>query len=424
MKWIWKAGGVVCLAFVVLGIACYLGALILEAFKSTFDPFPTFGGNFAGAERRIGWAALILWVFAMVNIYRAVADRAAAESKTSIGAKAVLLFTSVSGLLVFCAWLGAQESLPLYNALFDFGPVKPTPVAVQSFGGRSFTTFKYGRSSSRTAIVSRLDHPGEQIEIDWSGCPIPFRETSPFATLRLARGALGVPWISLPIECRPLAVSDRPLFKGMVLGKGRPVILVVIEFDDPTMDETVTRAVAVVLEQLDRIAGGRADPLQSAVNEAVAEAGLLDQATQEQLKAVLKPVLDGAPGVDASAVARRARNVIQANRLKANQAHTFGLWKKTADATAPEVPIVVIYKRDPGKHLSEYQCSRCTLWSDEEIDPDIFRVFAGRPELGVGDPRVLLADSAGRRSFEAALSDTAQLPTFAQRLKSAAPAHP
>lgn len=73
--------------------------------------------------------------------------------------------------------------------------------------------------------------------------------------------------------------------------------------------------------------------------------------------------------------------------------------------------------------LARYRCPRCTLAQGEEIDPDIYRVFTGRSQLGLGDPRVMLADPGGRRNFEAALSDTDQLSTFAERLKAVKSAH-
>ena len=111
--------------------------------------------------------------------------------------------------------------------------------------------------------------------------------------------------------------------------------------------------------------------------------------------------------------------MIQTKAVKTDQAHIFGLWKQKADAVAPEVPIVAIYQGDPGKHLPGFQCPRCTVLSTEAVDPDVFHVFTGNTALGFGEPRVLLADAAGRRTFEAPLSDTAQLPTFAQRLGAA-----
>jgi hypothetical protein len=111
--------------------------------------------------------------------------------------------------------------------------------------------------------------------------------------------------------------------------------------------------------------------------------------------------------------------VIQAKVLKTDQSRTLGLWKQKADVAAPGVRMVLIYQGDPGKHLPEYQCPRCTVVSIQAVDPDIFQVFTGSSALGFGEPRILVADAAGRRTFEARLTDTAQLSAFAQRLGAA-----
>jgi hypothetical protein len=419
MKRFWKASGRLYLAFLVLALVSFIGSLLIGAFKRTFSPFPTFGGTFARAEAWIGVAALILWASAVVNIYRAVvASPAATEEST--GAKALMLFSFVAGLLALCGWIASTAALPVYNALLDFSPLTSTPVLVHSAGEHSFSTFKYGTGYDRLAVVSRLDHPDERVTIDWKGCPIPsFRDTSPFAALRLGRGALGVPWISLPIECHPLAISDKPLFGGTFLGKGGPVVLAIIEFDDPETEANLMRAVAAALTRFDAITSGRSEAFRSSVEDTIAGAAILGSDIEQQLRAIWHPVFGGPPGADAKAASRRSREVIQTKAAKTDRAHIFGLWKQKADAVAPEVPIVAIYQGDPGKHLPEYQCPRCTVLSTEAVDPDVFHVFTASTALGFGEPRVLLADAAGRRTFEAPLSDTAQLPRFAQRLGAA-----
>ena len=35
-----------------------------------------------------------------------------------------------------------------------------------------------------------------------------------------------MPWVELPVECRPLAVSDRPLVGNVVLGREPAVVAV------------------------------------------------------------------------------------------------------------------------------------------------------------------------------------------------------
>jgi hypothetical protein len=419
MKRFWRASGRLYLAFLVLALVSFIGSLLIDAFKRTLIPFPTFGGTFTRVEGWIGVAALVLWASAIVNVYRAVvASPAATEEST--GTKAVMLFSFVAGLLALCGWIVSTTALPVYNALLDLSPLTSTPVLVHNASERSFSTFKYGTGHDRLAVVSRLDHPDERVTIDWKGCPIPsFRDTSPFATLRLGRGAIGVPWISLPIECHPLAISDKPLFGGTFLGKGGPVVLAIIEFDDPETEANLTRAVTAALTRFDAIASGGSDAFRSSVEDTIAGAAILGSDIEQQLRAIWDPVFGGPPGADAKAAARCSRELIQTRTVKMDRAHVFGLWEQKVDAVAPDVPIVVIYQGDPGKHLPEYRCPRCTVLSAEAVDPDVFRVFTGSAGLGFGEPRVLLADAAGRRTFEAPLLDTAQIAKFAQRLGAA-----
>ena len=124
MKRFWRASGRLYLAFLVLALVSFIGSLLIGAFQGTFSPFPTFGGTFARAERWIGVAALILWASAVVNVYRAVVSSPAATEE-STGAKALMLFSFVAGLLALCGWLASTTALPVCNRLHSISVHSP-----------------------------------------------------------------------------------------------------------------------------------------------------------------------------------------------------------------------------------------------------------------------------------------------------------
>jgi hypothetical protein len=182
------------------GALIWLVSIMLHAryLPSVEAPYPTFGGSFTTCFEVIAALYLTLWgSLSLATI------RAARGPDLAVGAAGLALF---GGLLMTATCAGLCLGVGCLNALLDFSPTVATPVLVQSTRSEK-SMYKKQVTWDRIATVNRLGHPHEAIDVNWNSCGVPsYDHPSPFAILSVGRGAFGVPWIALPVLCKPSQV--------------------------------------------------------------------------------------------------------------------------------------------------------------------------------------------------------------------------
>ena len=216
-------------AALILGVAGFL-IWIISSFAhinidlGTSGPYPSFGPDPGRRYVVAVFAYAAIWLALTIRVLRGSPAEAATRS---------LILCLVLGLVMAAACMSVCLGFDSLNAWLDFSTPAQVPVLVQRIRREKRHT-KYGAPYHVSiARVTRVDGPGPAFDVPWDSCHVPSPAVaSPFAIVNVGRGALGTPWISLPIVCRPLAVTDRPLAAGVFLGRGAPVVLVTLNAID------------------------------------------------------------------------------------------------------------------------------------------------------------------------------------------------
>jgi hypothetical protein len=196
------------------------------------EPLQRYGGSFANLYEVVFGLYGAVWLISLIVDYRATRDPDRAQM--------VVVFALIGGVALGTAALGASMGITCLNALLDFSPLQETPVHVRDAWEKA-ERYKGQTSHVKMAIVNRLDHPNERVELNWDSCKIPHGDPpSASATIRIGRGAFGIPWVALPVQCHALTITEEPLFGDFYLGKGSPAIIFTVErSDNASSDERV-----------------------------------------------------------------------------------------------------------------------------------------------------------------------------------------
>lgn len=370
------------------------------------EPYPTFGASWRGLFVTVAviygaiwlaWSAVMLWTSSY------------GESEGSI------VMVGFVGLLMFLTYFGMANGLACANALLDTSPRVREPVLIRHLIRGSEKTVR-GSVVVAIATVSPVDEPTRQFDLDWNSCNVK-RSTpvSPFAAVRVGRGAFGVPWVELPVECRPLAVSDRPLVGDFVLGRGPAVLVILVprEQSGSLSAAQVERRdhLLMLLDRLQQVERGWDTDM--ALSDAYA---LLSADGQAEFRAIVAPLATDDSTSTSERVAEAGRRIVEADGQHRNFGYRFSIWRKAIESAAPGLPIVIIENLQKGNQAA-VPCPRCTIVSADDVDKEIFGVFTGRSHPEFEDERVFLADRTGTLAFKANLSDTARAPELAARAK-------
>ena len=238
---------------VLLGLVGLLIWLVSSFIHINIDsgdsgPYPTFGPD---PGRRY---VVVLLVYAAIWLRLTVQElrRSSVEAST-----ASLGLCLVVGLIMAAGCAGLCLGLDCLNAWLDFSTPAHVPVLVQARRSEKRHT-KYGAPHGVSiARVTRMDRPGPAFDVPWDSCRVPSPSVaSPLATVKVGPGAFGIPWISLPVVCRPLTVADRPLATGVFLGRGAPVVLVTLEAPDAPEQTDQSTTVPKWIDAADRARPG------------------------------------------------------------------------------------------------------------------------------------------------------------------------
>jgi hypothetical protein len=208
-------------------------------------PYPSFGPDPHWRYVGVMLAYGAIWLAVTVRMLR----RSSGE-----GTNRSLVLCLFGGLVMAAAGLSVCSGLDCLNAWLDFSRPVPVPVQVQTHRYEKRHT-KYG-APHRVSIarVTRLDRPGQAFDVPWDSCQVTKSEVAArSATVNVAPGALGIPWISLPVVCHPLAVSDKPLVDHFFLGKGAPTIVVTIASTEGEGRATALKGLAAFLDVAERV---------------------------------------------------------------------------------------------------------------------------------------------------------------------------
>ena len=334
LRWALRAAGYVGAAGFVVWFVSVLWNLRFT--PELYEPYQRYGGSFGHLWAVVFTLYGLLWLNAFVVGYRAIR---APELTTKF--VVVALFT---GMLFLLAAGGTCLGIECLNALLDFSPLQETPVVVSPTWQKARVNKNGSPYHVKMAAVNRLDHPDERVELNWDSCDVKYpAERSRAATLRIGRGAFGIPWVALPVGCHALTVDERPLFGDFVLGKRGPAVIFVVQLYDPALS-------------------------------------------------------DGYDFHESTAA--------------------FPTWRRAIEATAPQVPLVMIWSGDRPDKASAFACPRCKLVHGSDVDPQILALFTGTSSEA-SDNRVWVANAQGKRVFDSRMFDTGHLPAFIEAIKAA-----
>jgi hypothetical protein len=299
-----------------------------------YEPYQRYGGSFGHLQAVVFTLYGLLWLIGFVAGYRAIRDP---ELTTKF-----VVIALFNGMLLMFAAAGACLGIECLNALLDVSPLRETPVHVNKTWEEKRLNKSGPPRHVTMAAVNRLDHPDERVVLNWDSCDVKYAaKRSRAATLRIGRGAFGIPWVALPVECHALTVDERPLFGDFVLGKRGPAVIFVVQLYDPAPSD-------------------RYDFAESSA--------------------------------------------------------AFPAWRRAIEATAPQVPLVMIWSGDRPDSASAFACPRCKLVHDADLDPQILALFTGTSS-GESDNRVWVANAQGKRVFDSRMFDTDDIPTFIEALR-------
>jgi hypothetical protein len=386
------------------------GALQLHRGDHREVPYPLFNASVWPVLGGLA-AAMVLFLIGWI-IAAARTARTPEEAADAAGDGAVLALH----LLFF--WCFAAMGFGPLNGLLDFSKPRDVPVYVQDTWTTSHRSARSGgaRYSTTVAFVNRIDHPNERIKIDWGGGCKRHRGTvpSPYVTLRVARGAFGLPWMGEPV-CHPLRIEELPLVPGLFLGRGQPAVLVSADGISQSeeargLEQQVTEGLSAVAEASDELA------LAHALFRVRSDAGqVLPVAERDQLFQILEPL------VVAKRVSRPVVNrAIEFYRHTVDvqkPAYTLPLWLKAIESAASGMPIVAFYKSMPSPR-PELGCPGCRVVGESDLDGRVADLFF---KNGMKPATVYLSDGAGNEVFSSPLSDLARRDELAARLAARRP---
>jgi hypothetical protein len=320
------------------------------------------------------------------------------------------------GFLMLITYVGAVYGLECANALLDTSPRVREPVLIRRLSRVQGKTIR-GGSLEAVATISPVDQPTRQFELDWGSCKVKWSTpVSPYAAVRVGRGAFGIPWVDLPVECRPLAISDRPLVGDFVLGRA-PAVVVILRPERPRgASAGHAERLQGLFMHLDELKEGRGDPAEIANLLMFDGQAVLSADGQAAFFGIVAPLAHGATAKSEDVV-RAAERVVEADEQSLNAGYRFSIWRKAIEAAAPGLPIVVIESPLEKTNRATLPCPRCTFVSADDVDKEIFGLFTGRSHPEFDNEQVFLADRAGKLAFTAGLSDIAQAPELAARAK-------
>ena len=396
---------------------------------ATLDPFPSFASAespFKPVYWRIFYAFAALWLVWVVSLWR----------RWLRWRRDDILLPYLGSVLAVAMGLGGWAlGTSVLNALLDFSPTLPTQIYVRKVFHRYSSSARYGDSSSRHASVHLRGHPSERKVINWEGCAVPDRiPVSPFAVLKLSRGALGVPWFKFSIDCRPLRVDDRPLFYERYLGRGQPLVIFTIYGYPPAgseeVDDRYARTRQRLLAALSQLAkDGTKAAVDYAENAVEGSRAVIDEEQIAWLQQRLSPLYKEKSGEKVRAAGRAALAYAEDAVLARDRPALAARWARTLDEAVPGTEMVFIQTGDFHDPAFEHLCRTCRSLQEKDIDPEILNLFISKVTGGAADwregQRALLADAAGRRVFGAPLKQIARAPEVIALLKaSGAPASP
>jgi hypothetical protein len=393
---------------VASGIGMTMIWLMFAVSHANVVPFPTFG-----ADDRIDeiWQRLILCFLVFWVIWAISYGRRAVRLDWPNPTPGI--FLSLLAVLVgAAAWYPA---IPMLNALLDFSPKVVTPVYIRRSTG--YETAHGTKLVTRSAKVSRPDHPDEEVKVRWEGCTTPAGILPRIAKIKLGRGAFGVPWFSVAVQCHALAVDSQPLFDDFYLGKGRAAVLVALRSAPvPKGDDPYVRAKRDLFAGLTRLAEGRTkSPSFSELYAVDVDAmSVMTDDEQKELKRILRPL----PGAreEEMAIGRQALTYATRTLFKRDSARQLEHWTRAIEARFPDVPVVVLAEPAPLDPEHRASCPRCRETLKKALDSGILQVFMEGKDPWDGGDHVYLANAAGRKAFEAALPDVDQEPRLLDKL--------
>jgi hypothetical protein len=393
--------------FVGFGV-CILVMFAKASYRpEIFEPYPLFGASLA----RLHLAVIIVYA-GLWLLWTVVTLRTLPGDSVTGG----IVMCSFAAVVMLVAGVGAVYGLDCANALLDVSSPMRTAVLVRNVWREDTSTIR-GKSSVVLATVSPADRPDQRFDLNWDSCHVKPAEVSPFAAVRVGRGAFGAPWIALPVECRPLAVGDRPLFGSFRLGSA-PAIVATVEGESADVREMRAARRLDLLQTFNGFINGAPGSRRGQAEAALSSADLaLSAGGRAELEKVLQPILIG--NAPAKEIGREAIRIVNEDLRRQDPAYLLSTWKQGIDAAAPNVPMAVIRAGDGTGVLTDFQCSQCSILSEDHVDMEIYRAFTGRTALGLGGNQIFLLDAAGRVAFKASLSDTALVPTLAQLLRAA-----
>ena len=395
--------------FIGIGV-CILFMFAKASYRpEIFEPYPLFGASLASLQTAVVIVYAGLWLSWTVVTLRTMSG----DSVT-----AGIVMCGFCAILMLVAGAGAAYGLESANALLDFSSPVRTAILLRSVR-REDTSSIRGKSSVVIATVSPADRLDRQFDIYWNSCRLKPDEVSPFAVVRVGRGAFGASWVALPVECRPLAVGDRPLFGSFRLGSGAPAIVATVEGESADVREMRAARGLDLLQTFNGFVNGAPGSRRGQAEAALSSAELaLTAEGRVELDRVLQPLLIG--NASGKEIGREAIRIVNEDLRRQDPAYLLSIWKQAIDAAAPNVPMAVIRGEDGTGVLTDFQCSRCSILSEDSVDMEIYQAFTGRTARGLGGNQIFLADSRGQVAFKATLSDTARASELAARVKALA----
>lgn len=371
-----------------------------------YAPYALFNGSFGRVYVVVAGGLTLLWLaWTVLSIH---------EARSPDGAVFKFKVSLVLGVHLIIAWAFFAMGLNCLNALLDFSPLQDVPVYIHEVHTDSHADKSSGGYYlTKVATVNRLDHPNEEIGIDWTGCSLPRgAKRSPFATLRVGRGAFGVAWLGTPL-CHPLKISEVPLFENFYVGRGQPAVLITV--DGSAKPDRVVRLERQAEQSLSNLytADGMTPLFQALVRAQDAVNRALPLTLEgEQLVKMLHPMVGATkpPRAQIDAAIQFYHHTLELRQVS----YTLPLWLDAIERAAPGTPVVwIYYDMSPPAVLRDLKCSKCRAVEQGWMDGRIADRFFNRE---MQPDTAYLADGAGKQVFSAALSDVGRRDELAKQL--------
>jgi hypothetical protein len=376
-------------------------------YPDLLEPYPTFGVNVRSLYATVAVIYGVIWL-----AWSGIALWASSYQE----GEATIVTVGLVGLLMLVTNFGMACGLECANALLDASPRVRVPVLVRRVRREDETTPK-GAASVGIATISPVDQPTRQFDLVWDSCNLS-RSTpvSPFAAVRVGRGAFGVPWVELPVECRPLAISDRPLVGKFVLGREPAVVVTLVPTEQSgNLPTPQVERRAHLLMLLDRLEQGEpgwdTDLALSDAREVLSADG------EAEFQAIVAPLAVDNSAATSRDIGEAAQRIVEGDSEHRNFGYRLSIWNRAVESAAPGLPVVIIENASARSERMSVFCPRCTIVSSKDVDDDIFELFTGGTEMKLEGDQILLADRAGKLAFKAGLSETSRAAQLASRAK-------